>query len=175
VAYVVRDAPAAPEPADMQQSLRTRLPAYMVPGTYVVLDALPRTPNGKLDRAGLPAPASARAPLAPEALRAQTPFERRLAQIWQELLGVDEVSVRDNFFDLGGHSLLSMRVVVRLERETGVRVNPGELIVQTLGQVAQVCERMHAATAAPAGARGGWTRRLLRRLPGGKRGSGPRT
>ena len=94
-----------------------------------------------------------------------------LAAIWEELLSIEGVRVLDNFFDLGGHSLLSMRVVARLQRDTGVRLNPGELILQTLGQVAAACEGASSPsdaeeaspTTGESGARG-WARRLLGRL-----------
>ena len=88
---------------------------------------------------------------------------------------MDDVCVIDNFFDLGGHSLLAMRVVARLEKETGVRINPGELILQTLGQVAAACERTVAENGPPgeaptnetspahSGKLKDWTSRLLRR------------
>ena len=185
VAWVVPE-PGATLPApELQQALRARLPAYMVPSSYELLAQLPRTPNGKLDRRALPAPRPARGGAAGRAdLHPSTEFERRLAAIWQELLGVEDVSVLDNFFDLGGHSLLTMRVVVRLEQQTGVRLNPGELIAQTLAQVAQAAERRAAArtdrdappaSAPPAPAEpprattpatgAGWARRLLGRAP----------
>ena len=190
LAWIVPQPGAKPEGSGLQRALRERLPAYMVPASYTLLDALPRTPNGKLDRQALPVPqavrgrAGGRADLAPS-----TEFERRIAALWEELLGVEDVSVLDNFFDLGGHSLLTMRVVVRLEQQTGVRLNPGELIAQTLAQVAQSCERARAAAGTTARAPGapaaasatrpaaaapeaGWARRLLgfapRREPGGR-------
>jgi myxalamid-type nonribosomal peptide synthetase MxaA len=115
-----------------------------VPGVFMPLDALPRTPNGKIDRATLPAPERVRTRTADDVLPVSSPLEKQLAAIWEELLGIDQVSPLDNFFDLGGHSLLSMRVVARLEKATGVRIGPGELILQTLGQVAAVCEQAQA-------------------------------
>ena len=196
MAWIVPEDGAAPEGPELQQALRERLPAYMVPASYTRLDTLPRTPNGKLDRRALPVPQAVRGRAAGRAdLRPSTDFERRLAALWEELLGVQDVSVLDNFFDLGGHSLLTMRVVVRLAQQTGVRLNPGELIAQTLAQVAQACERAQAAGGASgppreraqptaAGAPGpatsdapaaepGWARRLLGRAPR-RRPDGPR-
>jgi acyl carrier protein len=105
-------------------ALRTRLaavlPEAMVPSLIVALDALPRSANGKLDRAALPAPdaAALRAPyVAP-----RTELESRLARIWAEALGVDRVGVDDHFFDLGGHSLLITRVAARIRRELGIEL-----------------------------------------------------
>jgi len=145
VAYVV---PAVSEDDlswdEIRGYLRDRLPDYMVPSAFVTLDALPLTPNGKVDRQALPAPDGARPELEGTFVAPRTPVESLIAEIWQELLGVERVGVYDNFFDLGGHSLLSMRVVARLEKQLSLRINPGELIFQTLGQLASACEeRMH--------------------------------
>jgi amino acid adenylation domain-containing protein len=108
VAYVVGGAEAAALRAHLRQSL----PEYMVPSAFVALEALPLTPNGKLDRKALPAPELAspdRAYVAP-----RRPLETALAAIWAEVLGVERVGVKENFFDLGGHSLLLMQVQARL-------------------------------------------------------------
>ncbi|HST60657.1 MAG TPA: amino acid adenylation domain-containing protein, partial [Longimicrobium sp.] len=109
VAYVVGEAAADA----LRAHLDACLPAYMVPAAYVRLEALPRTSNGKLDRAALPAPdGAAYARRGPEAPRTLT--EQVLAEIWEHLLGVEQVSRRDHFFDLGGHSLLAVRLVNRV-------------------------------------------------------------
>jgi amino acid adenylation domain-containing protein/non-ribosomal peptide synthase protein (TIGR01720 family) len=113
VAYVVGEVDAEA----LRVHLRRTLPDYMVPGQVVGLDALPLTPNGKLDRRALPAP-----PAAAEGERRLAPgtdLEARLAALWAGLLGVDEVGVEDNFFDLGGHSLLLLRLQARLAGELG--------------------------------------------------------
>ncbi|HEX6290021.1 MAG TPA: amino acid adenylation domain-containing protein [Herpetosiphonaceae bacterium] len=93
------------------------LPDYMIPSAFVVLDALPRTPNGKLDRKTLPAPDLGRSSQGAGFVAPSTPTEELLAGIWTRLLDVSQVSIDDNFFELGGHSLLATRVVSRL-RET---------------------------------------------------------
>ncbi|HVR99166.1 MAG TPA: amino acid adenylation domain-containing protein, partial [Thermoanaerobaculia bacterium] len=116
VAYVVGDVPAA----DLRQSLRDRLPDYMVPAAFVTLAALPLTPNGKVDRKALPAPeqpASENDYLAP-----RTPVEEVLAGIWADLLGLDRVGATDHFFDVGGHSLVATRVMSRLRHAFGVEM-----------------------------------------------------
>ncbi len=141
VAYVASSGEQPPTTAALQAAVRARLPEYMLPSVFVPLAALPRTPNGKLDRAALPAPERVRVRADSAATLPRSPLEKQLAAIWQDLLKIDTVSVQDNFFDLGGHSLLSMRVVARLQREAGVHLNPGELVLQTLGQVAAACER----------------------------------
>src|SRR5262249_52755222 len=107
VAYVAGES-AMPSASELRERLRERLPEYMVPATFVALDALPKTPNGKVDRAALPAPSRSRPDSEPEAERPRSPIEMRLAAIWQDLLKIDTVSLQDNFFDLGGHSLLAM-------------------------------------------------------------------
>jgi amino acid adenylation domain-containing protein len=108
VAYVV----GASDAAALRAHLRRMLPEHMVPGAFVGLDALPLTPAGKVDRRALPAPA------APEgegrSLKPATEAEARVAAVWRELLGIERVGMEDSFFDLGGHSLLLVRLQARL-------------------------------------------------------------
>jgi amino acid adenylation domain-containing protein len=100
----------------LRQSLKERLPEYMVPSAFQVLDALPRLPNGKVDRKALPKPDGLRWDLPTAYLAPQTETEIRIARIWQELLQLERVGSRDNFFDLGGHSLLLIQVRSRLQQ-----------------------------------------------------------
>jgi len=96
--------------------LSHHLPPYMVPTQFVVLDALPRLPNGKVDRRSLPAPeGSQRHKLAPF-VAPRTAIEQTLAEIWQRELKLERVSIHDNFFELGGHSLLGMRIIAQIEQ-----------------------------------------------------------
>jgi amino acid adenylation domain-containing protein len=108
VAYTVGD--DAPPARELRESLEQRLPAFMVPGDFVALERLPLTPSGKVDRRALPDPEPARA----EHLAPRNPVEETLAAIWTEVLGVGPVSVRDDFFALGGHSLSAARVLSRV-------------------------------------------------------------
>jgi acyl carrier protein len=114
VAYVV------PHPKDtlslkaLRSSLREKLPAYMLPATFVVLDALPRTPNGKIDRRALPAPSSIRPERETHFVMPRTPIEETLATIWAEVLGVEPIGIHDHFFELGGHSLLATQIITRI-------------------------------------------------------------
>ncbi|HYH79663.1 MAG TPA: amino acid adenylation domain-containing protein, partial [Longimicrobium sp.] len=117
VAYVVGGEGA--ETRALRAHLSARLPDYMVPGAFVMLEALPLTPSGKVDRRALPAPdrAAAGAWVAP-----RTAAEEVLAGIWGEVLGLERVGVEDNFFELGGHSLVATRVVSRVRQAFGVEI-----------------------------------------------------
>ncbi|WP_411107764.1 amino acid adenylation domain-containing protein [Streptomyces sp. cmx-4-9] len=120
IGYVVAADGGRPGPAALRKSLGEHLPAYMVPAAVVVLDALPLTVHGKLDRAALPAPEYG----AESAARAaRTPAEEILCGLFQELLGVPEVGVDDSFFDLGGDSIVSIQLVSRA-RKAGLAVTP---------------------------------------------------
>jgi amino acid adenylation domain-containing protein len=165
VAYV---AGAAPTPEDLRRLLRERLPEAMVPSAFVVMERLPLTPNGKVDRKALPPPGQAPAP--PRAERAggrsfvapATPTEQVIGQIWCEVLGVPRVSAYDNFFDLGGHSLLSPKVMQQIEARLGKRMNVAELFLQNLTQVAARCDRAPGMAAAGGGVLG-MLKRALRK------------
>jgi nonribosomal peptide synthetase protein BlmVII len=117
-AYVVPTGPDAPPSArDLRRYLADRLPAYMIPSAYVLLDQLPRTAHGKLDRTALPDPDLSRGG---SAAPPRTSTERELAGLWHELLGVGSIGVEDNFFELGGDSLLVTRLHARLPGLFGV-------------------------------------------------------
>ena len=110
VAYVVPAGAGDVSPAALREHLRAHLPEYMVPASIVLLDALPLTATGKLDRRALPEPAAAEEGYAAP----RTPTEEVLAGIWAEVLGLERVGVHDDFFGLGGHSLVATRVVARI-------------------------------------------------------------
>nr|WP_202487209.1 non-ribosomal peptide synthetase [Streptomyces sp. SID8354] len=105
-AYVTAAGAAAPAAGDLAAHLREHLPEYMVPVSFTVLDALPLTPSGKTDRKALPEPRADRPDLGIRFVAPKDGLEHALADMWRSLLGVERVGVRDNFFDLGGHSLL---------------------------------------------------------------------
>ncbi|MBT9518643.1 MAG: amino acid adenylation domain-containing protein [Methyloversatilis discipulorum] len=123
VAYVT-GAGHRPDAAALRQRLQRSLPAHLVPAAIVVLDALPLTPHGKLDRSALPQPDSAA--VGDDSPR--TPLECELAALWAEVLGLPAVGARDSFFDLGGHSLLAARLATRLRARFGIDVPLGALL-----------------------------------------------
>jgi non-ribosomal peptide synthase protein (TIGR01720 family) len=122
---------------ELRAQLADLLPSYMIPSIFVPLDRLPLTPNGKLDRAALPDPGSAQ-PVAGPRVAPRTDVERRIARIWGDVLGVADISVEDNFFALGGDSILSMQVVSRLRRD-GLHLATRDLFShQTVAELATV-------------------------------------
>jgi amino acid adenylation domain-containing protein len=143
VAYVV---PAANTNADIiRDALRPRLPAYLIPADIVLLPELPRTPNGKIDRAALPSPERSLEPAhrTPPA----SDVERTIAEIWSEVLNIPNVGVRDNFFDLGGHSLLMMRVRAQIAARCRVELPVVDLF--RLPTIRAVAEHIAGTTASP--------------------------
>ncbi|WP_437966994.1 amino acid adenylation domain-containing protein [Sorangium sp. So ce260] len=125
VAYVTGQGGAAPEPAALRDWLADALPAYMVPAPILVLDRLPLSPNGKVDRRALPAPDAATA--APRAyVPPRTEAERILAEVWAEVLHRDRVGIEDNFFELGGDSIVTLQVIARAFQR-GLQLTPKQL------------------------------------------------
>ena len=110
VGYVVFSEACSVEEQKLRDYLRKRLPDYMVPSSCIVLDQLPVTPNGKLDRAALPKPFSDRLTMSGSYEAPQTKIEQIIVSVWQKILGIQRISIHDNFFDLGGHSLALTRV-----------------------------------------------------------------
>jgi amino acid adenylation domain-containing protein len=172
VAYTaVADGAPAPADGELRAHLRERLPDYMVPAAYVAMETLPLSPNGKVDRKALPAPdAAPRAVSLP-----QSTAERRIAAVWAEVLGMGSVDVDDNFFEVGGHSLLVARMQQALLDALGQEVSVVELFqFPTVGALAVHLDSRAAAGAAPAPAaeaaqgteRGTSRREMMRRQRG---------
>lgn len=119
---VGRDGASAPEVGTLSDWCRERLPDPMVPGAWVIMDALPRTPSGKVDRGALPLGALP-ARQGVEYVGPRTPTEEVLAEVWSEALGISSVGIRDDFFALGGHSLTAVEVVARIRDVLGVELS----------------------------------------------------
>ncbi|HVG58805.1 MAG TPA: amino acid adenylation domain-containing protein, partial [Hyalangium sp.] len=138
VAYLVASPADSIDIAAVRDSLKHRLPDYMVPAVFVTLDALPLTPNGKLDRKALPAPDGDRPSLAKAFTAPRNPTEQHLADIWAGLLGVSRIGIHDNFFDMGGDSIISIQVIARA-RQVGIHLTPKQLFQhQTIAGLASV-------------------------------------
>jgi acyl carrier protein len=116
IAYVTTQPNASLDPATLRQCLARELPEVMVPAIISILPAMPLTPNGKVDRGALPVPRSS---VPVTSAPPGNDIERRIAAIWAELLGLSNVGISDNFFDLGGHSLLVVQVQRRLKEDIG--------------------------------------------------------
>jgi AMP-binding enzyme C-terminal domain/Phosphopantetheine attachment site len=144
IAYVrLRDGQDATG-AELKRELRLQLPDYMVPSMIVLVDAMPLTPNGKVDRAALPNPFAA----TPVEVTVQelptTQMEQAIAQVWKSVLNIERVGPLDNFFELGGYSLLSLRVVKLIEKRTGRQMDPRALFFQNLREIAGSLESQDA-------------------------------
>lgn len=119
VAYIVPTEPPGPAENDLRAFLKQALPDYMLPAAFVSLDALPLTSSGKVDRRALPKPAELGSAERVNFVSPQTQLEQDLAAIWQQVLGVERIGLHDNFFDLGGHSLLMAQAHSRLQQLVG--------------------------------------------------------
>lgn len=107
---------------DVRSFLRELVPDYMIPSAFILLDVLPLTPNGKVDRLALPSPDLAHLQTEAAFLAPRTPAEEIVAGIWADVLGVEQIGVESNFFEVGGNSLLATQVVARLRQIFGVDV-----------------------------------------------------
>ncbi|HUR46357.1 MAG TPA: MupA/Atu3671 family FMN-dependent luciferase-like monooxygenase, partial [Candidatus Saccharimonadales bacterium] len=120
VAYLVTEGGVKLKPVEIRKALKDKLPDYMVPGAFVFLAQLPLTPNGKIDRKALPEPEGLRATSETPYAPAESSVEKTIAQIWQEVLRVQQVGINDNFFDSGGNSLLAVQAHARICEELKV-------------------------------------------------------
>jgi acyl carrier protein len=122
IAYVVPRPGAAPTSSQIFAFLQEKLPAYMIPAAFVTINELPLTPNGKVDKRALPLPDQSEVDREVNFVAPRTPMEETIAQIWREVLGLAQVGVESNFFDLGGHSLMATRVVSQIRERCGVEL-----------------------------------------------------
>ena len=163
-AFVRAELPADGEvltPASLRKHLQTRLPQYMIPAAFVLLDKLPLTANGKVNRQALPAVSFERTQPAPAVTAPLSETEQAIAGLWAELLKVEHIGRRDDFFDLGGDSLLAIRAVARIRDVFGVDLQTRTLFEHpTIGDLA-------AVLAEAKGSGGGNTPHIARRSEGG--------
>ncbi len=142
VAYVVLNEEQELTAAEMRSYLGEQLPEYMIPPQLVVLDAFPLTANGKVNRQALPAPNEVQAASKKEFVAPQTDVEKTLAEVWQQVLGVERVSVNDNFFDLGGDSIRSIQVHAQAEKR-GYEFSVRQIFQhQTIAELARETKRI---------------------------------
>jgi acyl carrier protein len=114
VAYIVADHSCCVSSEELREFIRASLPEYMVPTAFVMLEAIPLTRNGKVDRRALPAPDHARPDLKGAFIAPRSEAEKVVAKLWANILNIEQVGVYDNFFNLGGHSLMATRIIFRL-------------------------------------------------------------
>jgi len=145
--YVVPAEPASrPSPDEMRTFLRDKLPGFMIPSSWVLLEKLPLTPNGKVDRQVLPLPRFVAAATKHEVTAPRTPTEATLAKIWSDVLHQDKIGVHDDFFELGGHSLLVMQVVGRIRQALRVDLRLKSVFeYPTIERLAEKIERDSAS------------------------------
>lgn len=134
----------------LRNVLRERLPEYIVPSAFVWLEDLPLTPSGKVDRQALPAPDQAHPELERRYVAPSTSIETAIAEIWQQILGIEQVGIHDNFFELGGHSLLFTQLFTRLRNTFGVNISLRRLV--GLPTIANIAQDIHRIQTAPSGA-----------------------
>jgi acyl-coenzyme A synthetase/AMP-(fatty) acid ligase len=141
-AYVVGKTGAGPESGALRGFLEARLPAYMVPGTFTRLDALPTTPAGKLDRRGFPEPTVETVAADDRYVAPRNALERKIALVWSEILELPRVGIHDGFLELGGHSLLAGKIVWRLSEVCGFEIGFREFFEHpTVAQLAEFLSR----------------------------------
>ncbi len=126
VGYIVPQEMPGPSQADLKNFLKAKLPDYMIPAAIVTLEAMPLTPNAKIDRKALPRPEITRSELEGAYVAPRNEIEEKLAAIWRQLLGVDQVGVNDNFFELGGDSILTIQVIAKA-KQVGLQLTPKQL------------------------------------------------
>lgn len=150
VAYIVPAEGYAVVESELRRHLKTRLPDYMIPSAFVVMDALPMTPNGKLDQRALPAFDATRSRSPQSYVAPRNELEETLVEIWAEVLKIERIGVLDDFFELGGHSLLVAQVVARVRKYIGIEIPVRSMFEEpTVAGLAADLARVRAEGAPP--------------------------
>jgi amino acid adenylation domain-containing protein len=140
IAYVSLLAPV--DAAELRERLREKLPAYMVPAVVVILDKLPLTANGKIDRKQLPEPEQTDFSVSSQVVAPKTPTEIKIAHIWQEALKLENISIKDSFFDIGGHSLVAVKIMNAINAACEVDLSLGVIFeTPTIEEIAKRVEQ----------------------------------
>ena len=152
VAYVAPAAEPAPNASELRSFLLQQLPDYMIPSAFVGMATLPLTPNGKVDRKALPAPDQTRPTLDRQYVAPRDSTEQQLVSIWESVLSVRPIGIQDKFFDLGGHSMLAVRVIAQIEKAFGRKLRLATLFqTPTIERLASVLREEIKETAVAAG------------------------
>lgn len=149
IAYIIcHPGQARPDIHLLRQYLGETLPDYMLPAYYIWMDTFPLNSSGKVDRHRLPRPEQSRPELAVGYMPAQTPIEQQLMEIWRDVLGLSQVGIYDNFFEMGGDSIISIQMVARANRR-GLQLSPQQIFQnQTIAELAAVVDTAPVTTAA---------------------------
>jgi amino acid adenylation domain-containing protein len=138
VGYVVSNRERVPTTSELRHFLKQKLPDYMVPSTFMTIESIPLTAGGKMNKRALPVPELGRSGLEVSFILPRTPTEKILAQLWTEVLGVEQVGMQDNFFELGGHSLLATQLVSRIAQTFAANISLRDLF--TYSNIADLAE-----------------------------------
>jgi amino acid adenylation domain-containing protein len=145
VAYIVPNSDTKITTTDLQSYLKEKVAGYMIPSAFVILDKLPLTPNGKVDRQALPQPSNLRPELAVSYVKPQTEIEKAITHIWQQALNLTEIGLYDNFFEIGGHSLLLIQVHSQLQEICNHNLTVMDMFrYPTISDLAQFLTSNHA-------------------------------
>lgn len=145
VAYVHLHPTARATVSELRRALKKALPAHLVPSVFQLVDIWPQHADGTVNRDELPDPFGT----ADDFIAPRTDTEQAIAEVWRDVLGIERIGIHDNFFDIGGHSLLAVRVITRIDKRLGVRLNQANMVLQTLEQLAAECaKRLVSAPAA---------------------------
>jgi amino acid adenylation domain-containing protein len=150
IAYIAKTKDGSPDARNLREALLKNLPSHMIPSAFVIMDAFPLNPNGKIDRRALPAPEREAFVVSDAFVAPRTDTERKLAEIWREILNLKQVGIADNFFDIGGHSLLTARIVARMSEVFGASIPLRAIFEnQTIAELAARVDRLLSKEAAP--------------------------